>query len=280
MRCSDCKADNPDGLKFCNECGAALKRTCAKCGFENSAMAKFCGQCAAKLDGGLSRSEATTDDNASARIDNSSIADQTLDGERKMVTALFADIKGSTELMADLDPEEARAIIDPALKLMIDAAHRYDGYVVQSTGDGIFALFGAPVAHEDHPQRALYAALRIQDELKRYASQLREQGLAPITVRVGVNTGEVVVRSITTGEGHAEYTPIGHSTNLASRLQTLAAPGSIAATEHTSKLCEGYFTFRSLGPTRVKGVTEPVDVFEVTGIGPLKTRFEVAERRG
>ena len=97
MRCSNCKADNPDGLKFCNECGAALKRTCAKCGFENSAMAKFCGQCAAKLDGGLSRSEATTDDNGSARIDNSSIADQTLDGERKMVTALFADIKGSTD---------------------------------------------------------------------------------------------------------------------------------------------------------------------------------------
>jgi class 3 adenylate cyclase len=117
------------------------------------------------------------------------------------MTALFADIKGSTELMEDLDPEEARAIIDPALKLMIDAAHRYDGYVVQSTGDGIFALFGAPVAHEDHPQRALYAALRIQEELKRYSARLREGGNLPIEGRVGVNTGEVVVRLISTGAG-------------------------------------------------------------------------------
>jgi adenylate/guanylate cyclase family protein len=144
-------------------------------------------------------------------------ASTTIDVERKMVTALFADIKGSTELMEDLDPEEARAIIDPALKLMIDASHRYDGYVVQSTGDGIFALFGAPAAHEDHPQRALYAALPMQEELKRYSARLRAAGNLPIEGRVGVNTGEVVVRSITTGAGQTEYTPIGHTTNLASR---------------------------------------------------------------
>src|SRR5262249_35579901 len=115
-------------------------------------------------------------------------AGTTLDGERKTVTALFADIKGSTELMEELDPEEARAIIDPALKLMIEAVQRYDGYVVQSTGDGIFALFGAPVAHEDHPQRALYASLRLQEELKRYSARLRESGNLPIEGRVGVNT--------------------------------------------------------------------------------------------
>jgi class 3 adenylate cyclase len=115
-----------------------------------------------------------------------------LEGERKTVTALFADIKGSTELMEDLDPEEARAIIDPALKLMMDAVHRYDGYIVQSTGDGIFALFGAPVAHEDHPQRALYAALRLQEDLKRYSAKVLADGGAPIQGRVGVNTGEVV----------------------------------------------------------------------------------------
>src|SRR5208282_930722 len=205
---------------------------------------------------------------------------ENLEGERKTVTALFADIKGSTELMEELDPEEARAIIDPALKLMIDAAHRYDGYVVQSTGDGIFALFGAPVAHEDHPQRALYAALRMQEELRKYASQLRERGLAPITVRVGVNTGEVVVRSIATGEGHVEYTPIGHSTNLASRLQTLAAPGSIAVSETVRKLVEGYFSLKALGPARVKGVSEPVNVYEVTGLGPLRTRLQRSAGRG
>ena len=131
-------------------------------------------------------------------------ASTTIDGERKTVTALFADIKGSMDLMEGLDPEEARAIVDPAINLMIDAAHRYDGYIVQSTGDGIFAIFGAPVAHEDHPQRALYAGLRMQEDLRRYAGKLREQGQAPLSVRVGVNTGEVVVRSIQTGDAHTE----------------------------------------------------------------------------
>jgi class 3 adenylate cyclase len=191
------------------------------------------------------------------------------------VTALFADIKGSMELMEDLDPEDARAIIDPALKLMIEAVGRYGGYV-QSTGDGIFALFGAPVAHEDHPQRALYAALRMQDELKRYSARLREAGNLPIEGRVGVNTGEVVVRPIQTGAGQVEYTPIGHTTNLASRMQALAPSGSIAISEQTRKFVEGYFALKPLGPTRVKGVSEPVNVYEVTGLGPLRTRLQRA----
>jgi class 3 adenylate cyclase/tetratricopeptide (TPR) repeat protein len=182
--------------------------------------------------------------------------------------------------MADLDPEEARAIIDPALKLMIDAVHRYDGYIVQSTGDGIFALFGAPVAHEDHPQRALYAALRMQEELRRYAGRLRAQGGVPIEARIGANTGEVVVRSIHTDEGHAEYTPIGHTTNLASRMQVVAPTGSIAVSEATRKLVEGYFLLKALGPTLVKGLAEPVNVYEVTGLGPLRTRLQRAVGRG
>ncbi len=174
------------------------------------------------------------------------------------MTALFADIKGSTELMEDLDPEDARAIIDPALKLMMDAVHRYDGYVVQSTGDGIFALFGAPVAHEDHPQRALYAALRMQEELRRFSAKVVADGSTPIQGRVGINTGEVVVRSIQTGAGQVEYTPIGHTTNLASRMQTAAPVGSIAVSEATRRLCEGYFILKPLGATKVKGVSEPV----------------------
>jgi class 3 adenylate cyclase len=134
------------------------------------------------------------------------------EGERKTVTALFADIKGSTELTRDLDPEDARAIVDPVLHLMMAAVHRYGGYVAQSTGDGIFALFGAPVAHEDHPQRALHAALAMQKELRRYADHLRAEGKIPVEARIGVNTGEVVVRTIETG-GHTEYTPVGHVTN-------------------------------------------------------------------
>jgi class 3 adenylate cyclase/tetratricopeptide (TPR) repeat protein len=202
------------------------------------------------------------------------------DGERKLVTFLFADIKGSMDLMEDLDPEEARAIVDPALKLMMDAVHHYGGYVAQPTGDGIFALFGAPVAHEDHPQRALFAALRLQEEMRRYSAKLRVAGNLPVEARVGVNTGEVVVRSIATGQGNVEYAPIGHSTGLAARMQALAPSGSIAATDQIRKLCEGYFVFKSLGPTKVKGVSEPVIVHEVIGLGPLRTRLQRAAARG
>src|SRR2546430_3249691 len=147
------------------------------------------------------------------------------DGERKTITALFADLKGSTALIEGLDPEEARVIIDPALQLMMDAVHRYEGYVAQALGDGIFALFGAPIAHEDHPQRAVYAALRMQDEMRRYADTLRAQKGVNVQIRVGVNTGEVVVRSIRKNDLHTDYVPIGHSTNLASRLESLASAG-------------------------------------------------------
>jgi class 3 adenylate cyclase/tetratricopeptide (TPR) repeat protein len=205
---------------------------------------------------------------------------ENIEGERKTVTMLFADIKGSMDLMEDLDPEEARAIVDPALKLMMEAVQHYDGYVAQQTGDGIFALFGAPIALEDHPQRALVAALRIQQELRRYSDRTRIEGRLPIQARVGVNTGEVVVRSITTGEGRTEYAPVGHSTGIAARMQALAPVGSIAATEAVRKLCEGYFTFKSLGPTRVKGVSAPVEVYEVTGPGELRSHFELSARRG
>jgi class 3 adenylate cyclase len=206
MICAKCKTENPDGLKFCNECGAPFERPCASCGFENAPTAKFCGQCGARIDA-ESAPAAKRSVETPIRVAETP-ASENIDGERKTVTALFADIKGSTELMEDLDPEQARAIIDPALKLMIEAVRRYDGYVVQSTGDGIFALFGAPVAHEDHPQRALYAALRLQEELKRYSAKVLAEGGTPIQGRVGINTGEVVVRSIRTGAGQAEYTPI------------------------------------------------------------------------
>jgi len=287
MLCPSCHRENPEATKFCGNCGTPLNNRCAKCGTENPPQFKFCGECGVPLvaAGGVAASTPTLASGIGGAASSISVMPEPAvgelsDGERKTVTALFADIKGSMELMEDLDPEEARAIVDPALKLMIDAVHRYDGYIVQSTGDGIFALFGAPVAHEDHPQRALYAALRMQDDLRRYSDRLRIEGRLPLQARVGVNTGEVVVRSIITGEGHAEYTPIGHSTGLAARMQALAPIGSIAATQQTQKLCEGFFAFKALGPTTVKGVSEPVAVFEVTGLGPLRTRLQVAARRG
>src|SRR5262245_39446432 len=145
--------------------------------------------------------------------------------ERKTITALFADLKGSTALIEGLDPEEARTIIDPALQLMMDAVHRYEGYVAQALGDGIFALFGAPLAHEDHPQRALFAALRMQEEMRRYSDQIRLQHGVPLAMRVGINTGEVVVRSIRKDDLHTDYVPVGHSTNLAARMEQMATPG-------------------------------------------------------
>jgi class 3 adenylate cyclase/tetratricopeptide (TPR) repeat protein len=279
MNCPACGAENPAEQKFCNECAAPFKRRCPKCGHENAPTAKFCGECASALTSSASKPGATPSA-PSLRVAPESSSPETLEGERKTVTALFADIKGSTELEQDLDPEEARAIIDPALKLMIDAVRRYDGYIVQSTGDGIFALFGAPVAHEDHPQRALYAGLRMQEELTRYSARLREAGNLPLEARVGVNTGEVVVRSISTGRGHTEYTPIGHTTNLASRMQALAPTGSIAVSENTRRMVEGYFALKPLGPTKVKGVSEPVNVYEVTGFGPLRTRLQRSAGRG
>lgn len=202
------------------------------------------------------------------------------DGERKTITALFADLKGSTALIEGLDPEEARSILDPTLQLMMDAVHRYEGYVAQALGDGIFALFGAPIAHEDHPQRALYAALRMQEVMRGYADKLREKGYPPILMRVGINTGEVVVRSIRKDDLHADYVPVGHSTNLAARMEQLAAPGSILVTDYTYKLTDGYFAFKDLGKTQVKGVEEPLNVYEVLGAGPLRTRFQVTARRG
>ncbi|MBI3801356.1 MAG: AAA family ATPase [Deltaproteobacteria bacterium] len=202
------------------------------------------------------------------------------DGERKTITALFADLKGSTALIEGLDPEEARAIIDPALQLMMDAVHRYEGYVAQALGDGIFALFGAPLAHEDHPQRALYAALRMQDEMRRYADTLRTKGYPPLLMRVGVNTGEVVVRSIRKDDLHTDYVPVGHSTNLAARMEQLAAPGSILVTEDTHKLTDGYFEFKALGKTQIKGVEAPLAVYEVLGAGPLRTRLQVSAHHG
>jgi class 3 adenylate cyclase/tetratricopeptide (TPR) repeat protein len=283
MNCGACGTENRDAARFCDGCGAPLEARCPRCGAMARTGARFCDACGAALTStapsapAASRAPAPS---ATDRIAAPASEDQVQQGERKTVTALFADIKGSTELEQDLDPEEARAIVDPALKLMIEAVQRYDGYVVQSTGDGIFAIFGAPVAHEDHSQRALYAAIRMQEELRRYSTRLVADGGNPLQCRVGVNTGEVVVRSISTGGGHAEYTPIGHTANLASRMQAVAPVGSIAVAEPTRNLCEGYFALRALGPTKVRGVSEPVNVYQVTGLGPLRTRLQRSAGRG
>src|SRR5712692_10309586 len=283
MRCTKCNYDNPADALFCMKCGTKVENRCSSCNTVNPADANFCRKCGGALGAGVlvsSRGPHAALETSRVEVTHERQTAEGLDGERKTVTALFADIKGSMELMEDLDPEEARAIVDPALKLMIDAIHRYGGFVVQSTGDGIFALFGAPVAHEDHPQRAVYAALRMQEEMRRYGDRMRTQGQTPLQVRVGVNTGEVVARSLQTSAHHTEYTPIGHSTSLAARLQTLAIPGSTVISGYTRGFVEGYFQLKSLGPTRVKGVSEPVELYEVTSLGLLRTRLQRAAARG
>jgi class 3 adenylate cyclase/tetratricopeptide (TPR) repeat protein len=283
VRCAKCGTNNSSTNNFCAKCGNALAKHCAKCQAENPPTSDFCGKCGTRLTDGPNAAVATSFPQGSApniRVTPEQPDGSTaLDGERKTVTALFADIKGSTALMEGLDPEAAHAIVEPVLRLMIEAVHRYEGYIARSTGDGIFALFGAPVAHEDHPQRALYAALRLQEELKQYATKLREAGNLPIEARVGVNTGEVVAYTVET-DGKVEYRLVGHTANLASRMEALAPTGSIAISEDTRRLVEGYFALKALGPTIVKGVAEPVNVYEVTGLGPLRTRLQRSAGRG
>jgi class 3 adenylate cyclase len=277
MICAKCKTENPKGLKFCNECGAALGSSCASCGFENAPRAKFCGECGAALRSGEAASAIELETSAVRPADTTDTG--ALEGERKTVTALFADLKGSTELLEVLDPEVGRGIVEPLLRIMSDAVRRYEGYLVRTTGDGVFALFGAPVAYEDHPQRALYAALQMQQELHAHAQAQAAKGKPALEARVGVHTGEVVAYA---GEasGKIEYRLIGHTANLASRIEALAPAGSIAVSDYTAKLCEGYFELRSLGATVVKGVSQPVAAYEVLEPGALRTHFELSARRG
>jgi class 3 adenylate cyclase len=218
MKCPRCQHDNPLGARFCEECATPLARTCANCRTALSATAKFCHACAHPVAGGTDgparAPESYTPKHLAERIINSKAA---LEGERKQVTVLFADLKGSMELLADRDPEEARKLLDPVLERMMEAVHRYEGTVNQVMGDGIMALFGAPLAHEDHAVRACYAALRMQETAKRYSEEVRRTHGIEVQIRVGLNSGEVVVRSIGS-DLHMDYTAVGQTTHLAARL--------------------------------------------------------------
>jgi predicted ATPase/class 3 adenylate cyclase len=202
-----------------------------------------------------------------------------LEGERKQVTVLFADMKGSMELLADRDPEEARQLLDPVLERMMEAVHHYEGTVNQVMGDGIMALFGAPLAHEDHAVRAGYAALRMQDAVARYADELRARHGVDVQIRVGMNSGDVVVRSIGS-DLHMDYTAVGQTTHLAARMEQLARPGTTLMTEATTRAAEGYVEVKALGPTPIKGLAEPVVVFELVGAGTARTRLQASAARG
>src|SRR2546428_6339850 len=241
MTCPACQAALPDDATFCGHCGSALRseRSCARCGKVNTPEMRFCLGCGNPL-------SPTAPEHAPRTYTPKHLAEKilttraALEGERKQVTVLFADVKGSMELAEQLDPEEWHKILDRFFGILTDGVHRFEGTVNQYTGDGIMALFGAPIAHEDHAQRACYAALHLRDELRRYAQALkREHGLG-FSVRMGLNSGEVVVGKI--GDDlRMDYTALGHTVGLAQRMEQLAEPGKPLLTEHTAKLVTGFF---------------------------------------
>jgi class 3 adenylate cyclase len=202
-----------------------------------------------------------------------------LEGERKQVTVCFADIKDSTELIKDLDPEDAQKLLDPAIHIMMDAVHRFEGTVNQVLGGGVMSIFGAPIAHEDHAARACYAALAMQAAMQPYAEEVRRSHGITMRIRVGLNSGEVVVRTIS-NDLHMDYSAVGQTTNLASRMEQLATPGSITLTATTLRLVEGLVRVNDLGPIPVKGMSEPVEVFELTGPSTVRRRLQAAVARG
>jgi class 3 adenylate cyclase len=203
----------------------------------------------------------------------------TQEGERKHLTVLFADLKGSMEFLAGIDPEEARKILDPVLERMMEAVHHYEGTVTQVMGDGIMALFGAPLAHEDHAVRACYAALRMQESMRHYAEEVRRGEDVPVQIRIGVNSGEVVVHSVGS-DFHRTYNAVGQTAHLAARMEGAAKPGSILLTASTVRLVEGYVDVERIGPVAVKGLREPVEAYELKRVGQIRTRLQAAAARG
>ncbi len=281
MRCPQCGHENAAGMKFCGECGGRLASRCLACGAANPPANKFCGECGASLAQAAATSKFTspqayTPKHLAEKILTSKTA---LEGERKQVTVLFADLKGSMELLADRDPEEARKLLDPVLERMMEAVHHYEGTVNQVMGDGIMALFGAPVAHEDHAVRACYAALRMQRRVTLYADELQRAGGTPVHIRVGLNSGEVVVRAIGS-DLHMDYTAVGQTTHLAARMEQMAKPGSALLTGDTLKLAEGYVQVKPLGAVPVKGRETPTPVYELTGSVPARSRLQASAARG
>jgi class 3 adenylate cyclase/tetratricopeptide (TPR) repeat protein len=284
MRCLRCESDNPEGTKFCIECGLPLRVQCPRCGADTLPRAKFCGECGTPLTAqsppppvALPPSPLRyTPGYLAEKILTSKAA---LEGERKQVTVLFADLKGSMELLADRDPEDARQLLDPVLERMMAAVHRYEGTVNQVMGDGIMALFGAPLAHEDHAVRACYAALAMQEAIYRYGEEVRRTHGVAVQVRVGLHSGEVVVRTIG-NDLHMDYSAIGQTTHLAARMEQLATPGRTLLTGETLRLAEGFIQVHALGPVPVKGLPDPVDVCELVGATAVHRRLQATAARG
>ncbi|OPX97531.1 MAG: Adenylate cyclase 2 [Syntrophorhabdus sp. PtaB.Bin006] len=283
VKCVQCGAENRDQARFCHSCGAPLGRRCKQCGNESLPSARFCDAC------GYSLVEKSAGDEIGFGFPSSytpkSLADKILtnrtsiEGERKLVSVVFVDVADYTSICEQLDPEDIHQIMDKFFRLLMDEIHRYEGTISQFTGDGVMALFGAPVAHEDHAQRACHAALAIQGALKNFNLKVRVDYGVEFAVRTGINSGLVMVGSI--GDDlRMDYTALGDTTNLASRMETTAIPGSILVSEDTHKLTKDFFLFRALGKIAVKGKSEPLEAHELLGFGQAETRIDAAVVRG
>src|SRR5262245_25543444 len=286
MHCQNCAHDNPSGVKFCGECGARLQTPCPACGATNPPANKFCGECGASLTTAPASAltpparyaspEAYTPKHLAEKILTSRGA---MEGERKGVTVMFSDVSGFTAMSERLDPEDVHAIMDRAFEVILNEVHRYEGTINQFLGDGVMALFGAPVAHEDHAHRALSAALAIQSGLKPFADEVRRMHGVEFRMRMGINTGLVVVGAIGR-DLRMDYTAVGDTTNLAARLLGIAKPGQIVVSRRTQHLSAGFFVFEDLGDFQVKGKREPVRAYAVSSEISGQTRLEVSRERG
>lgn len=279
MDCLTCGASNPAESRQCRNCGVALVEPCANCGAPVSFSSRFCGNCGAQSERSLSTCVDENWDSMAAPIrlpqhlvrrilDSRAL----LEGERKQITVLFADIKGSTTLIEDLDPEDAELRLRPALDAMINAVHRYEGTINRVQGDGIMALFGAPLAHEDNAVRAAYAALDIQKDVRAACA-------ADIAVRVGLHAGEVLVRAIH-NDLSVDYDAVGATVHLAARMEQMAPPGAIYCTVNVMRMATGFVDAQPLGQASVKGIRQPIDLFQIVGHTTARTRWEVTAARG
>jgi class 3 adenylate cyclase/tetratricopeptide (TPR) repeat protein len=283
MKCPKCQFEIPEGLTFCGKCGARLEKVCPKCNFSNPSAFIYCGKCGIVLEEAKEVPSINYSEPKSYTpkflADKILTTRSSIEGERKLVTVLFADVANYTAMSEKLDPEEVHQIMDGCFRILMDEIHKYEGTINQFTGDGVMALFGAPVAHEDHAQRACYAALSIQNTLAEYGEKLKKDRGIDFKMRIGLNSGPVVVGSI--GDDlRMEYTAIGDTINLASRMETTAKPGTVLISGFTHKLVRDYFKFESLGKIQVKGKEEPQEAYELIRTSEVKTRIEAAAVAG
>ena len=283
MKCPNCQFYNPEGAKFCNECGNKLELSCPECGKINPLGSKFCNGCGHDLQ--KPKYIPPVDYDQPQSYTPKFLAEKILttrssiEGERKLVTILFADVANYTSIFEKLDPEEVHQIMDGCFTILMNEIHRYEGTINQFTGDGVMALFGAPVAHEDHAQRACHASLAIQKAIASYGEKINKDFGVDFTMRIGLNSGPVIIGSI--GDDlRMDYTAIGDTTNLAARMENAARPGSVLVTNTTHKLVMDFFECTSVGTLQVKGKEEPLEAYELVKAGEVETRLGAAVARG